>query len=735
MARFALRALPFLLLVPALLPLIYADGLLYPYLMLKTVLFRAAGVLVLASLAYLILSGSPLYYARLRNKLTWAPLLFLAVAYLSSAFGTDFYRSFWSTFERGDGLLTLTVLVVFFYATLLSANERFLQWFYKTTAVVASLVALFGILQWIETATGWNIPLIASPSGRIGSTLGNAAYMASYLSLAFFATVAAWRSAGKGIWKHALGVGALLQVLAVFLSATRGSLLALALACVVVCVYGVWKGEGRSRLVSASGLALIILAAGLFFGFRDYLQTVPLDPIRRIASVSLSDATTASRLFLWEHMGARIAEHPLLGVGAEHTEVVFNEVYNPAQIREEWFDRSHNAFLDYALQFGLIGCAVYLGLLVSFALLALRVWRGGREEGALALLVLLVYAIQNAFLFDTALVLWLLLALLASLLSAVSDSSASRASRLPAPIAPIVAALVSILIFPISVSPLIANAELARGYLYHLADVRVANESIEKGWERGTYADLEYGYQLYEMYANRQATQLSGEERLMTYQLAEKVLRANYEAYPYDGRTAVYFAHVLDLAPPEVPRDEELERAVLGRAIEISPLRLQPWYILANISIRKGDQAKSPAEKKKYYDEGIGVLAEYAKRAPSNPEPHFISAALYLAAGERDAAAKSAEEGLSRYRPNAVVARRAVRYYLQVGDWAHAKLFTEDILAAEPENAGVRYDLAKLEYLLGNESRARELFEEVRAEEPSVLASDPAFLRAMEEGE
>ena len=129
MIGFVRRALPYLLLAPALLPLVYFDGLLYPYVAPKTFLFRGLGIVMFAAFTLLALSGQPFFWERLRQKLTWIPAALLAVAYATSLMGVDFYHSFWSIYDRGDGLLTLTVAVLFFYVTLLYADRGFCRGF------------------------------------------------------------------------------------------------------------------------------------------------------------------------------------------------------------------------------------------------------------------------------------------------------------------------------------------------------------------------------------------------------------------------------------------------------------------------------------------------------------------------------------------------------------------------------------------------------------------------------
>src|SRR3989344_1708661 len=113
------RAFPWILLAPTVLPLLYIEGLLYPFVAPKTLLFRALAIVAAAAFAYLAFSGHRFHWARLRHLVSWIPGLLLAVLYATSLIGVDFYHSFWSIYDRGDGLLTLTAAVSFFYLVLL----------------------------------------------------------------------------------------------------------------------------------------------------------------------------------------------------------------------------------------------------------------------------------------------------------------------------------------------------------------------------------------------------------------------------------------------------------------------------------------------------------------------------------------------------------------------------------------------------------------------------------------
>ncbi|MDP2651650.1 MAG: O-antigen ligase family protein, partial [bacterium] len=610
---------------------------------------------------------------------------------------------------RGDGLLTLTVITTFFYLILLSADREFFGRFVKVVSVVAGIIAAIAVLQWIETLFSARVSFLPPISGRIGSTFGNAAFLAGYLSMTLFVIFIAFRDS-VGVWRHIFKTAAILSVLAILFAATRGSILALVCAGGVALIFAVWKGNESIKHNARYGLLALVILAGLFFVFRSNLAQSSFEPVRRIASISLSDSTVASRLFVWQHIGAEALQRPFLGYGAEHIAQLFDKVYDPSKIVEQWFDRSHNSFLDYFAQYGVFGLALYLALIGAFIMYAIKLYRreapGLMNSGFFFLLLILTYAVQNFFVFDTPSSLWLFYTLFAFLIVAVSDVPATELSprHLPPIASGTVSALIALLIVPAVFIPLYANILLTQGYLYHLIDVNRANAYFKQGLALGAYADMEYGYQAYEMYTGHQAVQLTGQERVVAYQFALSLLTTNFEKYPYDARTATYLGHVIDTAPPEVTVDDTFDQHVLSQAIELSPLRAQPWYMMANISLRKAD-----------YQEAIRVLEAYAQKEPTLPVPRFILATLYYKLGDQAVAKKWADEALPLYIAfDTAAAEPAVKYYIAISDWQHAVRFLADVVANNPVDYNALYDLAKVTYLAGDPATAERIVEQLR---------------------
>jgi len=738
MTDFLKRAFPYLLLAPSIVPLVYVSGLVFPYVSMKTFSLWTLGILATATFVFLALTGQPFFYRRLRHPASWIPLALLAVEYLASAFGIGFYHSFWGLFERGDGLLTSTIITLFFYLILVYADRVFFERLVRVVATVAGIVAVIAVLQWATASFGEKAWFLPPVSGRIGSTFGNAAFLAAYLGMAFFVTVAALRDA-RGVWHRVYKWIAVLSVVAILLTATRGSILALVASLFVALVYTAFKGEGGTRERSRQGLLVIAVLAILFVGFRSQLAHAPFEPIRRIASISFSETTVASRLFVWQHIGAEALQRPFLGYGAEHIGQLFDKIYDPELIVEQWFDRSHNSFLDYFAGYGIFGLALYLALLGSCVVFALRLYRrfppGLTNPGLLFSLLILTYAVQNFFVFDTPASLWLLYALLASLLALSSEVPATRLplKEVPVVIPAVISGLIVLLMIPAVILPLSANVLLTRGYLLHVIDVNLANAYFERGLALNTYADLEYGYQAYNMYTDHQAVRLSGKERVAAYNYALAVLSANFEKYPYDARTATYLGHVMDTAPQEVPVDEAFDRKTLLRATELSPLRAQAWYMLANIALRKADALpQGDPRREEYFREAVTILEDYALKEASLPVPRYILATLFYKLGDHASAKRWADEAYPLYTtPDTAAAGPAVKYYLAIDDWPHAVRFLSDLVADNPSDYDALYDLAKVTYLAGDPATAERIVVKLRENAPGILETDQNFLAAI----
>lgn len=378
-------------------------GMYFPFITGKNFTFRILVEILFA--AYVILALKEPQY---RPRFSWVLVavgLFTLWAGVATIFSVDWVKSFWSNFERMEGYLTMLHLFAYFLvmSAMLSAERGWTNFMraWVWVSAVQGFIGLFQVFHWFGFAT-------SSQSGpRLDGTFGNATYLAVYMLFNIFIALVVlkrdWRSAGLR-WMY--GAIILLDAFVLFFTETRGTLLGLVGGLIVAALYIALMGRGapelaRLRKISIGGLIAIAVLVAAFFAVKNtpWIQNVPA--LGRLASISLQDKTTISRFLIWGMALDGLKERPVTGWGQENFNFVFNKYYNPALYdQEQWFDRAHNAFVDWAMNGGAPGFLLFVSL---FAAAVWAVWRAQSlsvPERAALLGLLAGYAFHELFVFD-----------------------------------------------------------------------------------------------------------------------------------------------------------------------------------------------------------------------------------------------------------------------------------------------------------------------------------------------
>ena len=127
------------------LPLYVADGMFFPFITGKNFAFRIIVEIVFA--IWLILLARK---AVSLPRLSWVFITitsFVVIASLATIFGENPYRSFWSNFERMDGLITLFHLLAYFVVVVSVVDKE------KLSKV--RIVPVTNIREVLEEAMDW----------------------------------------------------------------------------------------------------------------------------------------------------------------------------------------------------------------------------------------------------------------------------------------------------------------------------------------------------------------------------------------------------------------------------------------------------------------------------------------------------------------------------------------------------------------------------------------------------
>ena len=114
--RILLYAVPFL-------ALIFIEGFYFPFIITKTVFFRLLMQLGLSFYFLLLALNFKKYKPRFNLALILVGIFFL-VQLVAAIFGLDFYKSFWSSFERMEGVVSLIYLTIYLFLLQIFLREK-----------------------------------------------------------------------------------------------------------------------------------------------------------------------------------------------------------------------------------------------------------------------------------------------------------------------------------------------------------------------------------------------------------------------------------------------------------------------------------------------------------------------------------------------------------------------------------------------------------------------------------
>jgi len=381
-------------------PFIVANDFFFPFITGKNFAFRIIVEMVFA--AWVVLAVSDPSARPKKSVLLYALGALVLSMGISTVLAENPSKAFWSNFERMEGYIGLLHFAAYFLViSSVFTAQKLWNRFFNTSIVMSVLLALYGVGQ----LAGWFT--INQGGVRVDATFGNATYLAVYMLFHVFLTLYLLVRERPARWLQVYYAAAIvLQTLMIFYAATRGTILGLVgglfLTGLIFVAFG--KGNeqrnaGLRKFGATVALALVVLAGG-FIAIKDTDFVRNNDILTRVASISLQEGQV--RFMVWGMAWEGFKERPIFGWGQEGFNYVFNKHYNPAMYAQEpWFDRAHNAFIDWAVAGGVVGFILFM---LVFLLPLWYLWR--REAGfdvserAIFTGLLAGYAVHNFFVFD-----------------------------------------------------------------------------------------------------------------------------------------------------------------------------------------------------------------------------------------------------------------------------------------------------------------------------------------------
>jgi len=722
---FGLFVLPFI-------PLFVSTSMFFPFITGKNFAFR-----IIVEIVFVLWIVLALFDKTYRPKLSWlfySVMALIGVTTLATIFGVNPYQSFWSNYERMEGLVTLLHLGALF-TVLISVFKNELIWrkYFYTSLVSNALVLAYGIGQLMGVAQ------IHQGGVRLDASLGNAAYLATYCLFHIFLACYFLFKNKSGWTRWLLGFSIVANLFILYFTATRGAILGLIGGILIASLLASWRyrKESRVKKVAVSFLVGLFIFVGLFWLFRNssFVQSSPV--LSRFASISLTEVTTQSRFLIWEMAWQGFKERPILGWGPGNFGYVFSKYYDPMMWRQEpWFDRAHNLIFDWLIDAGLVGFLAYFSVLIVTGYYLLRkIFSKFKtdsigfekknnkivseivnmdEVGAVVLLGLLAaYVFQNLFVFDNIISYWLFFSILAFVHCRYSEEREFNNFQEPVKkkkgeknkltsfaqvgTSLLLVGLIACLYY-LNVKPINASRNLIKAiYSQSKGEIENSLEYYKKVFEAGTFGVGEAREQL----LTTTISVLSGSSSASLKNEFSKLALAEWEKqfdhFGEDSRSRLYYGAFLS----NVGMFEEAQKHLL-KAKELSPKKQMIIFELAMMYLRMDKLDLAMVQLKEAFD----------------LEPNYVEARRMYALGAiLSGDNKLATELISPIKDSEdyFLDNRFLQFYAQVNN----QIALQDILEKrinfyhqkiekEPKVGRNYFDLARAQASLGRMTLAKE---------------------------
>jgi O-antigen ligase len=592
----ALASAPLISLLPgillAVIPLGLMQGWFLSHDVIPKVILTLGGAALLLFMLPAWMGGLKILWQRRFGKY----FLFLALAQsvslaLSTAFSGQPALSFAGTVWRRFGLVEQIAILIIACAAASVITQRpdSIRPLLRGITAGGGVAALYGILQYagFDPFLERRLYSIDYLGGivRPPATMGHAIYFSAYLVPVTLVAMDGYMSEARSIWKYASGAVAILAPVAIILSGTRASLLALAAAA---ALFG-WRKR------TEAGMRPMAIGAGLVLAIAGLIVLSPAGATFRHRIEQWRQDLGGPRLGVWRDSGALIAQHPLFGTGPETFAVEFRKIESPALSRaypDFYHETPHNAFIDAATGQGIPG-AIILAALVVFMFAAAAPVRRTVPAGA-ALEAAFAGMIAGSFFASWTIVTGLMLWMLAGSMAALSsDGSMGRvADSRPLPeVWRIPAAVGAVLLLAVAAS--LATQDF---FWSNLEDAVVDKDMHAAELSYASATTLAAGMPGYELWGSREFATLArslgnSADAASAWRRAGEA-SALAEQRGEERFSAAYQSSVLAIASGDLPRGEAKARD----AIALAPNWYKPHLLLAQILQAGGNAAESSRE-------------------------------------------------------------------------------------------------------------------------------------------
>jgi len=681
---------------------------------------------------------------RYRPRSSWlwrGILIYFGVMVLSAIFGVNAYHSFWSNYERMAGVISILHYVGFAFlaANIFKTKEEWHS-FFDVSIIVSFLESLYGVGQALGMFT-------SSGGARLDGTIGNASFLAGYMLInAFFALWLFLEKRSIG-WRSFYGAVMLLNLFVMYQTETRGAIVALIIGLFVMFLFFIFakqkdlaqlpfKRPEQLKKYAVGVFVFLALAGGLIWLNRDSSFVKSSATLNRVTHITFTETTAQTRLLAWKMSWRGFLEKPILGWGPENYYVVFNKFYNPDLYPvESWFDRSHNAYFDILVNTGIVGMSMYLfSVVLSFWFL----WQAWKKEKikyfemAIFMVILIVYGIQNIFLFDTQVTLLLIYFILSFIvfLSFKADDPAVAVKSVKPNFL-----FVGLLIFVTFFSCYAFNLKPASASLTgidaltYLQTGKIADAvaRFKDAYSIGTFGLPEIAGRAQDaatmiVRQSGMGNEIKPEGKEMII-IAIDGLKQSLEKEPQNVRFMMMLGTLYLISVQQDPSYLSQADLIIQEALKLSPTRQELYFNLGQVRLYQGRDAE--------------VLPLFQKAIDLNDKvviSHWNYGIMAVSVGQKEAGERELKKAIEMGHPyGAEDIQQLINIYTRLKDYQKViSLYGEWMSLPTPSGAQPYAGLAALYAQMGEKQKAKEAALQAAAIDPNYKTEAEQFIKSLE---
>ncbi len=588
-----------------LIPFLVFNSMFFPFITGKNFVFRIIVEIIFC--LWIILISRDKSFLPKRSTLFYAFTAFIVAITLADFLGVDPYRSFWSDFERMEGLIAhLHFFALFLVAGSVFNTKKLWTYFFNSALVVSVVMAFYGIFQLAGVFE------IHQGSSRIDGPIGNSAYLAIYMLFHVFLALFLLLRSRERRMQIVYGGVALLNTIIVYYTATRGSILGLIgglfLTAILIAIFE--KERPILKKVSTGVIVAIVAVIVLFFALRNQPFVRNSLVLNRFATISWTEQTTESRFLIWKMAYQGWKERPLFGWGQDNFILVFQKYYDPKMWNQEpWFDRTHNVVLDWLIAGGAFGFLTYISLFVASLFC---IWKKktilSLADKAVLTGLLAAYFCHNLFVFDnlTSYLLFVFVLAYFHFLSLQGSENADEiqtkfgeglSPNVQSILIPITIIALPILVYFANVPQILANTSLIRAISYENADISKSLDAFKESISYNTFGKPETRTQLLESSSAVAASNSPTPLKQSYLSFIKSEMETQIQEEPLDARYPYFLGQFLDhFGLPALAQKNFM------KALSLSPKKQDIVIALAVSLYNAGEKDKAFLTMKQAFD-------------------------------------------------------------------------------------------------------------------------------------